>query len=583
VETPIYSATSGFWLRATQSWRKVAFGLSAVLAVAGAGMVATARFPVAVDRDAPPPRILIAEEEIPYGAEGHAKALEAVRRFAQSSVAISLSEAGQPTRTLSFAALGAEVDKARLFSLLGQAKDPSSVMHRTARAARQPIVLPIPVALRYKEAFGALLRLKDEVDRPPIDARFDLETRRLLPEQSGAWLDVAETLARIDAASVRGERAVKAAFDTQPARLAQAQMGGVSFGEVLGWFETRYATDKKHEARTFNLRLAASKLDGHVILAGETFDFNDVVGPRDEANGYKVAPVIAQGELVDGVGGGTCQIAGTLHGAAFFSGLDIVERHPHTRPSFYIKMGLDATVVYPAITLRLRNGFGHPVVLHETVRGGVVRAEVLGPTRSRTVTLVRKIDDVVPFAEVERRDPKLPRGTKVLSQRGIPGFRIHRYRIVRQGAFAVRERYSDTYPPTNQIVRVGTGDGLDVEGKEDDPHPEYVADEYLVLLQGSDLKGLGKVDRGAAPSPGSGEMVEVREAGRTGERGWTERAGFSHYEGGRRPNDAEADLAGAGESAPDRSEDRSERARRTASADRGVAADRRPKARRRRP
>ena len=115
-----------------------------------------------------------------------------------------------------------------------------------------------------------------------------------------------------------------------------------------------------------------------MILPGETFDFNDVVGPRDEANGYKVAPVIAQGELVDGIGGGTCQIAGTLHGAAFFAGLDIVERHPHTRPSFYIKMGLDATVVYPTITLRLRNSFDHPVVLHETVRDGLVRAEVLG-------------------------------------------------------------------------------------------------------------------------------------------------------------------------------------------------------------
>ena len=210
---------------------------------------------------------------------------------------------------------------------------------------------------------AALLKVKDELDRPPLDARFDLETKKLLPEQGGVWVDVYGTLARLDAAMVDGLPEVEIVFDTKPPRLIAAQMGGVSFGEVIGWFETRYATDKKHEARTFNLRLAASKLDGHVILPGETFDFNEVVGPRDEANGYKVAPVIAQGELVDGIGGGTCQIAGTLHGAAFFGGLDIVERRPHTRPSFYIKMGLDATVVYPTITLRLRNSFDHPVVL----------------------------------------------------------------------------------------------------------------------------------------------------------------------------------------------------------------------------
>jgi hypothetical protein len=308
---------------------------------------------------------------------------------------------------------------------------------------------------------------------------------------------------------------------------------------VLGWFETRYAVDKKHEARTFNLRLAASKLDGHVILPGETFDFNEVVGPRDEANGYKVAPVIAQGELVDGIGGGTCQIAGTLHGAAFFAGLDIVERHPHTRPSFYIKMGLDATVVYPTITLRLRNSFDHPLVLHETVRDGVVRAEVLGPKRTRTVTFVRKIDDVLPFAEIERQDPKLPRGVRVLAQRGIPGFRTHRYRVVRDGPFAVRERWNDSYPPTNQIVRVGTADAADVEDVEDDPHPEYVVDDYLVLLQGPDVKGT--VGSTSEPAPterrDGGGMVELREAGRTGERGWTERAGFSHYVSSRKTHD----------------------------------------------
>src|SRR5439155_21348522 len=128
-----------------------------------------------------------------------------------------------------------------------------------------------------------------EVDRGPLDARFDLESKRLLPEQAGFFLDVYGTLAELDRAATSGATEVRALSDRKPPRLVAAQMGGVSFGEVLGWFETRYATDKKHEARSYNLRLAASKLDGHVILPGETFDFNDVVGPRDEVNGYKVA------------------------------------------------------------------------------------------------------------------------------------------------------------------------------------------------------------------------------------------------------------------------------------------------------
>ena len=237
-----------------------------------------------------------------------------------------------------------------------------------------------------------------------------------------------------------------------------ADLKDVKLESVLGEFETHYDRSEKARDRTFNLRLAASKLDGHVLLPGETFDFNETVGPRDETNGYKVATVIAEGELVNGIGSGTCQISGTLHGAIFFAGLDIVDRTPHTRPSAYIKMGLDATVVYPTIDFRFRNPFDFPVVLHETVKNGTVRAEVLGPAQSRTVTLIRRITAVQPYEELERPDEKLPRGVRSLGQRGVPGFTVTRYRIVRVGPHAVRERWIDKYPPTQQVVRVGTGD-----------------------------------------------------------------------------------------------------------------------------
>jgi vancomycin resistance protein YoaR len=192
-----------------------------------------------------------------------------------------------------------------------------------------------------------------------------------------------------------GELQAKAVtLETAPNRQSQA-LAGLSFDHVLGHFETHYSTADKDRDRTYNLHLAASKLDGTVLLPGEIFDFNEVLGARDEANGYRVATVIADGELVDGIGGGTCQISGTLHGAVFFAGLDIVERYPHTRPSSYIKMGMDATVVYPTINFRVRNPFAFPVVLHQTVQGGVVRAEVLGPDVDQVVTLVRRIDEAL--------------------------------------------------------------------------------------------------------------------------------------------------------------------------------------------
>jgi hypothetical protein len=309
-------------------------------------------------------------------------------------------------------------------------------------------------------------------------------------------------------------------FEKKPRRLA-SELGNVEFGEVLGFFETRYDRSQAKEARTYNLRLAASKLDGTVLLPGEEFDFNGVVGPRDEANGYKVAPVIAEGELVDGIGGGTCQISGTLHAAAFFAGLEIAERSPHTRPSAYIKMGLDATVVYPTINFRLKNSFDFPVVLHETVKNGVVRAEVLGPRRALTVTFIRRVLDAIPYEEVERPDKDLPHGTRVLAQRGVAGFKLRRYRLVRDGQHAVRERWDDVYPPTTQIVRVGSSDGTEKPTNAvDDPHPEYLADELLVMTEGAEA------------DDGGPSLNETREPGRFGENGWTEAAGMPYYRSG---------------------------------------------------
>jgi hypothetical protein len=96
--------------------------------------------------------------------------------------------------------------------------------------------------------------------------------------------------------------------------------------------------------------------------------------------------------------------------------------------------------------------------------------------------------------------------------------------VVRDGAYAVREKWSHSYPPTQQIVHVGSGPReMDVK-TEDDAHPEYVVDEYLVITQGPEMHTPGAL----GPEPGGG-TVESREPGRTGERGWTERAGLSRY------------------------------------------------------
>jgi vancomycin resistance protein YoaR len=485
--------------------------------------------PPAPEKDAPrpPPVLRVAGAVVPATGDVVANALDLVRRYATGELALVLPDGSK--KAIKRAALGVEIDRVRLADFVHDALAEGGAVRRAHDAkagAGAPLDVPLPLTIDAGVAIPKLLELKGELDASATDAVVDLETRKLKPEKVGYRLDVYGTLAHIDAALREGLNEAKAAVETIEPKLRTSELGNVKFDQVLGYFETRYSVGGKAKERTYNLRLAASRLDGAVVMPGAVFDFNAVVGPRDEAHGYRVAPVIAQGELVDGLGGGTCQISGTLHGAAFFAGLDIVERYPHSRPSFYIKLGLDATVVYPTIDFRFRNPFAFPIVLHETVSNGVVRAEILGPERKRTVTFFRRIDEVVPFDEVERPTPKLPEGTRALAQRGIPGFKTTSSRVVREGAYAVRTHWTDSYPPTTQIVSVGTGP-KDGEAKVlEDQHPEYVVDEYLTITQGPDIRTPGAT----GPEPGGG-TVEAREPGRTGSYGWTEKAGLSKFKG----------------------------------------------------
>ena len=133
---------------------------------------------------------------------------------------------------------------------------------------------------------------------------------------------------------------------------------------------------------------------------------NQVVGERSAERGYRYAPGISGGQIVDVLGGGICQVASSLYGAAFFSGLGLERQRPHSRPSGYVDMGLDATVVWPDVDLVLRNDFDFPVVLHMRVNQGKVSAEVLGPERPYEVAFEREVLQFTPYRSVYRDDER---------------------------------------------------------------------------------------------------------------------------------------------------------------------------------
>lgn len=127
--------------------------------------------------------------------------------------------------------------------------------------------------------------------------------------------------------------------------------------KVLYKFSTKYKAGPKYIGRATNIELLVKKLDRRVISAGQTWSFNSEAGPRTLKAGFKKAPTYFAGEVVPGIGGGTCQVSSTVYAALLHTNVEIVDRRPHSRKSSYIPVGLDATVNYPA---ECRDKYGQP-------------------------------------------------------------------------------------------------------------------------------------------------------------------------------------------------------------------------------
>lgn len=153
-------------------------------------------------------------------------------------------------------------------------------------------------------------------------------------------------------------------------------IGSEAFPNLLSQYSTSYST--RNQKRTTNLRLAANKINGTILMPGETFSYNKVVGERTIAAGYQEAPIYVSGKVVDGLGGGICQITTTLYNAVVYANLDIVERSNHQFVPSYAPASRDATVVYGSIDFKFKNNRNYPIKIVCSVQNGIANFQIYG-------------------------------------------------------------------------------------------------------------------------------------------------------------------------------------------------------------
>ncbi len=302
--------------------------------------------------------------------------------------------------------------------------------------------------------------LKKRVDHAPKDASFAVGARnivRVVPAQPGRTLDMQATTRNLMAAllSPTTRKADLAVTTASPERTtADARAMGIT--GLVGAYETFYGGVPN---RIHNVQLVAHLIDNHFIAPNEEFSFNGTTGDRSESKGFLEAPVIINGELKTGLGGGVCQVSTTTFNAAYEAGLPITDRTNHALYISHYPQGRDATVNYPDTDLKFVNDTGHWLWLRTFVSPSSLTVALYGTPQHREVESEVSPLVVTGQPPVKRvPDPNLTVGATSLEESGSPSrsTSVRRKVLSSSGKLLYDHTWYSAYSAEPRVIRYGT-------------------------------------------------------------------------------------------------------------------------------
>ena len=332
--------------------------------------------------------------------------------------------------------------------LLSKVKDMLNDIHETEN------VIEIPVETKTPQEID-IDKIHSEIYKEAKDAYYTKDPFTVYPEVEGIDFDVEQAKALISA-EVKDEYVIDLII-TKP-NVTVDQIGTEAFPDQLSTFTTRY--DASDKDRSTNLRLACEKLNGTVIMPGGTFSYNETLGPRTYAAGYKNAKVYENGQVVDGIGGGICQISSTLYNAALMSDMEIVERRNHQFVTSYVGAGRDATVVYGSTDFRFKNTRTYPVRIVASAKNGVATVSIFGikeADREYTYSFKTETISTIPYTTKYVTDSSLAVGKEVVKQKGANGLVTQTYmtKMLNGKVISTELLSKDTYSAMQRIINRG--------------------------------------------------------------------------------------------------------------------------------
>jgi vancomycin resistance protein YoaR len=305
-----------------------------------------------------------------------------------------------------------------------------------------------------------LVKLGRRVQKPAHDASFLVNGSHVgvVPAQPGLRLDAVGTARAVLNAALKRRPGLRVALlpvAEQPAKLSTQAARAMHITGVVGSYTTEYGGIPN---RIHNVQLVAHLVDDKLIAPGATFSFNKTTGERNAAKGFLEAPVIVNGELTTGLGGGVCQVSTTVFNAAFEAGLDITQRVNHALYISHYPQGRDATVDYPDVDLKFVNDTGDWLLLRTFVGSSTLTVGLYGTPTNRKVTST--VTPLVTHGKppVQKTvDHSLKPGEVVVDDPGVPAMSTSVTRDVYapNGRLLHHDTWYSSYRASPKIVRVG--------------------------------------------------------------------------------------------------------------------------------
>ena len=316
-------------------------------------------------------------------------------------------------------------------------------------------IIEIPVEYKEPEPIN-LQKIHEEIYKEPQDAYVQKNPTVVHPEVNGIDFKIsveeAEELLKED----KEEYTIPLKI-TKPKKTIN-NLGEEAFPDLLATFSTRF--DGSNYNRNTNIKLAAKKVNGTVILPGEKFSFNTIVGSRTIEAGFKEGTAYVGGKVVPDVGGGVCQVSSTIYNTALLANMQIVERSNHMFTTGYVAASRDATVYYGSLDFVFKNSRKYPIKMVASANGGVCKVSIYGIKEDKEyeVIIQSKITSYINPTTIYKEDPTLEEGKEIVEQTAITGCRSEGYKILKLNGKIVSQTLlsKDTYKSRNKIVRRGT-------------------------------------------------------------------------------------------------------------------------------